>query len=59
MGRPNPDGWKGGREDFEFVRTLDGHISLSDQADDIDARRNARKSLSDADLGNDNYRTDQ
>jgi hypothetical protein len=24
---PRPDGWKGGSEDFGFLRTLDGHIA--------------------------------
>lgn len=59
MDRPNPDGFKGGREDFTFVRTLDGHISQSaDKSDDFDARRNAR-TVDDADLSGTNYRTKQ
>lgn len=53
--RPNPDGWQGGGEDFEFVRTLDGHIGVNvftdpDLAADIDYRRNSR-SFERANLG--------
>lgn len=46
MDRPNPDGWKGGREDFTLLRTLDGHRTLGefseDETADADKRRNAR-----------------
>lgn len=60
MARPNPDGWRGGSEDFEFLRTYDGHIAQSDKgADDLDARRNARRNFADADLGSESYRTDK
>ena len=26
MTGPRPDGWKGGSDDYEIVRTLDGHL---------------------------------
>ena len=53
---PRPAGWKGGSEDFGFVRTLDGHIAvdLFDAGSDDEGRfghRNARHSFEDADLG--------
>lgn len=54
MDRPNPDGWKGGSEDFTFVRTLDGHKSIRRYSDDEtaneDTHRNAR-TTDNADLG--------
>lgn len=49
--RPNPEGWKGGPEDFGFIRTFDGHISTDRyHYDDGRSHRNAKKSLADADL---------
>lgn len=58
MDRPNPDGWKGGREDFTFMRTLDGHRTLGefseDEVADQDRRENARTTAN-ADLGGAKY----
>lgn len=58
---PHPDGWKGGSEDFGFLRTFDGHRAivvhatsgsdLDDNADD-DAHRNVRWGTSEADIAN-------
>lgn len=35
MDRPNPPGWKGGSEDFGFIRTLDGHLSTNVNLEDV------------------------
>lgn len=59
MAHPTPEGWKGGSDDFTFVRTLDGHMTgpkdgdwEDDQIKDADMRRNAR-TTKDAWLGGD------
>jgi hypothetical protein len=53
--RPNPDGWKGGPEDFGFITTQRGHIThnVVENADEFYDRtgRNAAKSLDDFDYG--------
>lgn len=51
---PRPEGWKGGREDFTFVRSFEGHLSIGIVGDDpevvdIAYKRNAR-TFSEADL---------
>lgn len=51
---PRPDDWKGGSEDFGFLRTFDGHIAVdlfatSDEEGRF-GRRNTRKSFESADL---------
>jgi len=53
---PRPAGWKGGGEDFGFVRTFDGHIAvdLFETGSDDEGRfghRNARKGFERADIG--------
>jgi hypothetical protein len=53
---PRPAGWKGGSEDFGFVRTFDGHIAvdLFEVGTDDEGRfghRNARKGFDRADIG--------
>lgn len=54
--RPNPDGWKGGPEDFGFITTQRGHIThnVMEDPDDFacEVGRNAAKSLDDFDYGN-------
>lgn len=51
--RPNPPGWKGGREDFGFTRTFDGHLGTTIYENegpganaDEDERRNVHHGLS-------------
>lgn len=48
---PRPDGWKGGSEDFTFVRTLDGHTATERYSVDgnLEDQRNER-SFDEADL---------
>lgn len=48
--RPNPAGWKGGSEDFEFTRTFEGHLGTNPnyggdpgQTADEDSRRNSHR----------------
>jgi hypothetical protein len=53
---PRPAGWKGGGEDFGFVRTFDGHIAvdLFESGSTDEGRfghRNARKGFERADIG--------
>jgi len=54
---PRPAGWKGGGEDFGFVRTFDGHVAvdLFGTGDDEEAgrfgHRNARKGFTGSDIG--------
>lgn len=57
MARPNPDGWRGGSEDFTFTRQLEGRRAVNletdeDLAADIEWRRNSRTPR-DADLSGD------
>jgi hypothetical protein len=54
--RPNPDGWKGGSEDFGFVRTFDGHLGDNIECDPLFDRTNTRQGLDDANIGGE-YRT--
>lgn len=56
---PHPAGWKGGSEDFGFLRTFDGHIGSNpykgdDEGSDADedARRNVRWGTAAADIAN-------
>lgn len=56
---PRPEGWKGGSDDFEFVRTLDGHLGInfhenSELSSNIEARRNCR-TTDNVDLGGDYF----
>jgi hypothetical protein len=60
MTTPRPAGWKGGSEDFGFLRTFDGHIANdrvgSASADDDEARfggANVRWGFDRADLSGD------
>lgn len=55
---PRPDGWKGGSEDFGFLRTFDGHLGTNPykgdddgMCADEDARRNVRQGFDEADIG--------
>lgn len=55
---PRPDGWKGGSEDFGFLRTFDGHLGTNPYKGDDpgatadeDARRNVRWGFDQADIG--------
>lgn len=56
---PRPDGWKGGSEDFGFIRTLDGHIATDRYAtgdataENTESHRNARHGFAEADLSGD------
>ena len=58
---PHPDGWKGGSEEFGFLRTFDGHKATSRYATDDadmgdnaydDAHRNVRWGVDEADIAN-------
>jgi hypothetical protein len=56
---PHPDGWKGGSEDFGFLRTFDGHKAVivhatsdSDRAENAEQQRNVRWGTSEADIAN-------
>lgn len=40
--RPNPDGWKGGAEDFETIWTLKGHKLASTDQDTFDQGKTSR-----------------
>jgi hypothetical protein len=55
---PRPAGWKGGGEDFGFLRTFDGHVApeLTGMGDDPDDRfgfANVRWGFEKADLSGD------
>lgn len=55
---PRPEGWKGGSEDFGFLRTLDGHISNDRVGSSLKARErfgfaNVRWGFDEADLSGD------
>jgi hypothetical protein len=46
MRTPRPDGWVGGKEDFDFVRTFQGHLGVNPYLEnnaDFDDRRNASR----------------
>jgi hypothetical protein len=56
---PHPDGWKGGSEDFGFLRTFDGHkasirdATSEDQlAENAELGRNVRWGTAAADIAN-------
>lgn len=57
---PRPAGWKGGSEDFGFLRTFDGHIS-NDRVGNINDDRanfgysNVRWGFDRADIGGTDY----
>lgn len=53
---PRPAGWQGGSEEFEILRTFDGHIGVNSRTDpefaaNICARRNTRRGFEEADIG--------
>jgi hypothetical protein len=55
---PRPDGWKGGSEDFGFLRTFDGHIGTDKTgSSNLDSERfgyaNVRQGFAEADLSGD------
>jgi hypothetical protein len=54
---PRPDGWKGGSEDFGFLRTLDGHIATdrvgTNDPTAVFGYANVRWGFDEADLGGD------
>jgi hypothetical protein len=54
--RPNPDGWKGGSEDFGFVRTFDGHLGREHRVRSAVRPHEHAEGLDDANLGGE-YRT--
>jgi len=60
---PRPKGWKGGSENFGFLRTLDGHIStdrtgMSDDDRERFGYANVRWGFEQADLSGDYYGID-
>jgi hypothetical protein len=53
---PRPKGWKGGSEDFGFLRTFDGHIATdktSSEEHDQFGSANVRWGFDSADIGGD------
>lgn len=51
---PRPEGWQGGSEDFDFLRTFDGHRAADHYATgDADkfGGRNDRDGFDSADIG--------
>lgn len=57
MATPRPAGWKGGSEDFGFLRTFDGHVApeLTGQGDEDErfGHANVRWGFEEADLSGD------
>ena len=57
---PRPAGWKGGGEDFGFLRTFDGHrapnlVGTPDGDDERFGYSNVRWGFDDADIGGKDY----
>lgn len=42
---PRPKGWKGGSENFGFLRTFDGHLGVNVETDEEFAAEDSRRNV--------------